>query len=199
MKKIFGLSLFILSLSFVLTSCGKLPQTEIDTAKAVVDSATTVGADKYLPEEFMAIQDSLKSALEIVEAQKSKFLFKNFDVATKKLQEVKAMADQAIANTEVKKVQVKEEAQAALVVLDSVLTEDKALIVKAPKGKEGKAALDEITAELTVVEGAVAETNSLIESGDFIGARDKVVAAKEKAIAINTELKEAIAKTKGRK
>lgn len=197
MKKIFSLSLIILTISLVITSCGKLPQADIDAANAVVDSAMTVGANKYLPEEFMAMQDSLKSALEIVEAQKSK-MFKKFDAAAIKLQEVKVMGDQIIANTETKKVQVKEEAQLALAQLDTVMTENKTLIVKAPKGKEGQAALDEIKAELTAIEGVVTETSTLLESGDFIGAKEKVSAAKVKAVSINAELKSAITKT-GRK
>lgn len=197
MKKIYGLSLLI-SLIFVLTSCSKVPQADIDAANAAIDSAKTAGTDQYLPDEFMAAQDSLKAALEMIEIAKSKFPRK-YGKAEEMLKSVKVMADQSIANTEVKKNQVKEEVQTALTQVEALITEDKDLLTKAPKGKEGKAALDEIQAELSAVEAAVAEGKTMLDSGNYIGAKEKVTAATEKATAINNELKEAIAKVKGRK
>ncbi len=182
-----------------MISCGKVPQTDIDAANAAIDSAKTVGADQYLPDEFMAVQDSLRSALEAIEKAKSKMLFRNYSDASNMLQNVKAMADQTIANTEIKKTQVREEVQSALAEVDSLVAENKVLIVKAPKGKEGKAALDAINVELSAVATAAAEAKTLFDTGNFIGAKEKIMAAKDKAVSINAELKEAIAKVKGKK
>lgn len=199
MKKFFGLGLLALGLTIILSSCGKLPQVEIDAANAAIDSAKMAGADVYLADEFMAIQDSLKSAMEKVEKQQSKFMFRNYDEASKQLQEVKVLADQAVQNAVIKKDQVKEKVQAALKEVTTLVAENKELIAKAPKGKEGKAALEQMQNELSVIETTLAESTTLFNSGDYMAAKEKIMAAKEKASSINSELKAAIAKYKGKK
>jgi hypothetical protein len=199
MKKIFVLSQFTLMLAFILTSCGKLPQTDIDAANAAIDSAKTAGADVYIADEFTAITDSLKSAMEKIEAQKSKFMFRTYDVASKQLQEVKMLAEQAKEHAVIKKNEVREEVQKALNEVNKLVTENKELIAKAPKGKEGKAALDEMQNELALIVTSVTETTTLFVNTEYMAAKEKITAAKEKALSINTELKEAIAKYKGRK
>src|SRR4030042_2537852 len=196
MKITFVLGQLVLGLAIILSSCGKLPQAEIDAANAAVDSAKIAGADVYIADEFMAITDSLKSAMEKIEATKSKSMFRNYGEASKQLQEVKTLAVQAKENAIIKKNQVKEEVQNVLNEMSTLVTENKELIAKAPKGKEGKAALDEMKNELAVIETTITETGTLFENGDYITAMEKITAAKEKALSINNELKAAIAKYK---
>ncbi|MFO7656218.1 MAG: hypothetical protein R6W78_04060 [Bacteroidales bacterium] len=198
MKKIFGLGLLALGLTVMLSGCGKLPQADIDAATAAVDSAKMAGADVYLAEEFAAIQDSLNSAMEKIEQQKSKML-KNFAEPVKQLQEVKALAAEAAQKAVAVKEQVKLEVQTALAEVTALIAENKDLITKAPKGKEGKAALEAMQSEITVIETTVTEATSLFDSGDYMTAKEKIMAAKEKAVSINTELKDAIDKYKGKK
>lgn len=198
MKKIFSISALVVVLALVLTGCGKYPQAEIDAAKAAVDSAKMVEVDRYLPDQFAAIQDSLNSAIQKAEEAKSK-LFKNYGEAKQKLQAVIELAKQARTNVEAKKNEVKQEVENALSEIDQLINEDKDLLKKAPKGKEGKAALEQMQAELTAVENTVAEAKGLYDKGDFIGAKEKLMPAKEKAASINSELKAAIEKVKGKK
>ena len=40
-----------------LSSCGKVPQAEIDAVNVAIDSAAKVEAGVYLPTEFAAVQD----------------------------------------------------------------------------------------------------------------------------------------------
>ncbi|HJX71056.1 MAG TPA: hypothetical protein VJ346_03860 [Bacteroidales bacterium] len=198
MKKTFVLGQLVLGLAIILSSCGKLPQADIDAANVAVDSAKIAGAEVYIADEFMAITDSLKSAMEKIEAQKSKSMFRNYGEASKQLQDVKTLAEQAKENAIIKKNQVKEEVQNILNEMSTLVTENKELIAKAPKGKEGKAALDEMKNELAVIETTITETVTLFENGDYMTAMEKITAAKEKALSINNELKEAIAKYKKR-
>lgn len=198
MKKIFSISALVVVLALVLTGCGKYPQAEIDAAKAAVDSAKMVEVDRYLPDQFAAIQDSLNSAIQKAEEAKSK-LFKNYGEAKQKLQAVVELAKQARANVDAKKNEVKQEVENFLNEIDQLINEDKDLLKKAPKGKEGKAALEQMQAELTAVENTVAEAKGLYDKGDYIGAKEKLMPAKEKAASINSELKAAIEKVKGKK
>jgi hypothetical protein len=65
------------------------------------------------------------------------------------------------------------------------VVEAKALVANAPKGKEGAAAVEAISAEIATVEAAAAEATALVEQGKWIEALDKLNAAKEKVSAVN--------------
>jgi hypothetical protein len=179
----------------VATGCSKLPQVELDAAKAAVESTKAVEANRYLPTEFNALQDSLNAANVAVETEKSRFFIsRDYKPVTAQLVKIAADAEALKAKTEERKVQVREEVQTALTALTALIAEDKALLAKAPKGKEGKAALKAIQDDITVIEASVNDINTLVASGDYLTAQDKVNASTTKAEAIKEELKAAIAK-----
>jgi anaerobic glycerol-3-phosphate dehydrogenase len=193
MKSRFFSGVVTVMIVLVLTSCGKLPQTQIDTAKAAVDSAKLEQADIYVASEFTALQDSLNAYMAEVEIQKSKF-FKSYGDVTVKLEALVAEAATVKSNSVAKKEEVRKEVEALMAEIAVMITDNNALILKAPKGKEGAAALEEIRNEMAVIEASVAEANVLFTNGEFMAAHDKAKAAMENATTINTELKEAIAK-----
>jgi len=196
MKRKFFLSLATACIALVMISCGKVPQAEIDAANAAIAEAQTAEAETYVPEEYTALQDSLRIALENIESQKSK-LIKKYDAAKQQLIAVAAFATTVKENSANRKIAVQEEIKTSLVEIATLLEENKALLKKAPRGKEGAAALEAIKNDITNIETSLSETNTLVESGDIMGAYYKVKAAKEKDLAINNELKTAIEKSKG--
>lgn len=181
-----------------LTSCGKVPQEQIDAAKVAIEAAKTAEADVYVPAEFTALQDSLTATLAAIEVQNSK-LFKKFGPAKLQLEALTAKAAEVAANAGVMKEQVRVETETLMAELNTLLAQNKELMLKAPKGKEGAAVLAEMRNEITVIENSFAEANTLFANGSYMAAKDKVLAAKENVIKINTELTDAIAKVKGRK
>ncbi|MDD4384674.1 MAG: hypothetical protein PHD06_05790 [Bacteroidales bacterium] len=199
MKKIvFYISALVLMV-VLATGCAKLPQVELDAAKASLESAKLVDANRYFPTEFNVLQDSLNAVTVAVETEKSKTFFsRSYDVITEKLVKISADAEVLKSNVEERKAQVRAEVQESLVALTSLIDADKALLLKAPKGKEGKAALEAIQTDITVIEASVNEINTLISNGDYITAQDKVNASKTKAEAIKAELETAIAKVRKR-
>ncbi|MFH1297574.1 MAG: hypothetical protein ABIJ04_09915 [Bacteroidota bacterium] len=201
MKK--NLFLMLLGLGTILmltTSCAKLPQEDVDAANASVEAAKAVEAHRYLPADFNALQDTLNKAMTEIEAQKSKFsLFRSYKVAKALLAEVDTMAATLKENAIVRKEEVKNEVQAALTETNTLIETVKALIKKAPRGKEGKAALEAIQTDLAGVEAALTEVTTLVNNGDYLTAQEKVNAAKAKLESLKSELDEAIAKKKGRK
>ncbi|MDP3435837.1 MAG: hypothetical protein Q8S04_01200 [Bacteroidales bacterium] len=198
MKKVTFLSALVLMI-VLATGCAKLPQVELDAATAALDSAKVVEANRYLADEFNALQDSLNSANVEIEAQKSKlFISRNYKAITEKLVNITTSVEGLKVRAEERKIQVRTEVQDTLVVLNELILEDKALLAKAPKGKEGKAALEAIMNDITVLEASVAEINTLITNGDYLTAQDKTNASKAKAEAIKEELTAAIGKTKRR-
>ena len=73
------------------------------------------------------------------------------------------------------------------------------MLAKAPKGKEGKAAVEAIGKDLAGVEEvSTAVTAGLANNEDILGLSDKIKPAVEKAKSINTELTDVIAKAKGK-
>jgi len=191
----FVTTLFIGTAFLIFSGCQKAPQAEIDMANAAVESARSVEANKYLAAEFIAIQDSLNAAMASIEEQNSKSaLGRNYDEARRILGIVTQMAQDAVTKTDARKEELKIQNEALSAELQTLIQENKALILKAPKGKEGKAALDLISQDMAVIETTVNDAAALTANGDILSENDKLNAAKEKAVAINDELKTAIAK-----
>jgi len=180
-----------------LSSCGKVPQAQIDATNAAIEAAKVAEAPVYVPAEFAAVQDSMNAIMADVEAQKSK-LFKKFGPAKLNLDKTLALANQVAANAGVKKEEVKKEAQTLLTDIKAVIEENAKLITKAPRGKEGAAVLEQIKAEIVTIDASVVEAQGLFDKGTYMQALNKIKAAKERATGINTELKDAIAKVKKR-
>jgi hypothetical protein len=178
-----------------LSSCGKVPQEKIDATNAAITAAQTAEAAVYVPAEFAAVQDSMKTIMADVEVQKGK-LFKKFGPVSTKLDATLALANKVAANAATKKEEVKKEVETLMTEIKAVIAENVTLLKKAPKGKEGAAVLEQIKTEMATIDASVVEAQGLYDNGAYMDADNKVKAAKERAVGINTELKEAIAKVK---
>lgn len=187
MKKYF-VFLAIVAGSIIFTSCAKVPQAEIDAAVAALEQAKTAQADVYLAAEYSAIQDSLTSVQAEIEAQKSK-MFGSYKVAKEKLAVITTQGTEMVAKTEVRKEEIKAEVAQAQTEIATLMEENLALVEKAPKGKEGKEAIEAIKSDLTAISTTAAEVPALVEAGDLMAAQSKVNAVKQKATEINAELK----------
>jgi hypothetical protein len=194
MKKIFYV-MSIVAAALIFTSCAKAPQAEIDAAKAALEQAKAAQADKYVEADFLAVQDSLNAVMVEIEAQSSK-LFKSYGKSKEKLVVITTQATELIAKTEVRKEQIKVEVATVEAATTALIEENNMLVAKAPKGKEGKEAIEAIKLDLTSIATSVSEVPALVASGDLLGAQTKVNAAQQRATEINTELKAVLDKAK---
>jgi len=137
----------------------------------------------------------MNAVLANIETQKSK-LFKKFGDSKAKLDEITNMANQAAAGVAAKKEEVKKEAQTLLTDIKTVIEENTKLIPKLPRGKEGVQVIEQIKADLSGVESAVAEAQGLFDKGSFMDAVNKIKSAKAKADGLNSEIKEALTKAR---
>jgi archaellum component FlaC len=195
MKNKVLMGLAAIAMVAVLSGCGKAPQEKIDAVNAAITAAQTAEAAVYVPAELAAVQDSMKAINAEIEVQNGK-LFKKFGPVTVKLDETLAAANQVAANAAVKKEEVKKEVETLMTEIKAVIEENITLMKKAPRGKEGAAVLEQIKTEMATIETSVAEAQGLYDKGAYMDAVNKVKAAKERAVTINTELKEAIAKVR---
>jgi len=198
MKSKLIIAIAAMGITVLFSSCQKVPQTEIDAATAAVQEVKDAGADLYVPEAYNALVDSMKSANEKVEVAKAKW-FPNYNSAKELLAVINQMAVDTKAKSEARKVELKAEVETMIVEVKALVEENTALIAKAPKGKEGREALEAIKSDNAVAETTVTEVEALLANGDLIGSNDKIKAAKEKATSIKAELEEAIAKKGGKK
>lgn len=187
-----------LSMVVLLSSCGKVPQAEIDAANVAIEAAKTAGADVYVAADFAALTDSMRAVNENVEAQNGK-LFKNYSKVSEQLVVVNQMAADVKTKAEVRKEEVKQEVAALQTEVTDLVAQNNELVTKAPKGKEGAAALEAIKGDISLIEASMGEVANLVAADQLMPALDKAKAAKEKAVAINTELNDVIAKYKGKK
>ena len=197
MKSKLVLAIVALGGVVLFSSCQKVPQAEIDAATAAIQEVKDAGADQYVPEVYQALVDSMKSANEKVEAAKQKW-FPSYTKAKATLAYVSQAAVDAKAKTEARKVELKNETTTLIGEVKALVEENKGLLAKAPRGKEGREALEAIKSDLSVAETTVTEVETALANGDLLGSNSKIKAAKEKATSIKSELEEAIAK-KGKK
>lgn len=197
MKSKLIIAIAAMGVAVLFSSCAKVPQTEIDAATAAVQEVKDSGADLYVPEAYSALVDSMKSANEKVEVAKAKW-FPNYSKAKNQLAVINQMAVDTKAKAEARKVELKAEVETMIAEVKTLNEGNKALIAKAPRGKEGKAALEAISSDVAVAETTVTEVEALLANGDLIGSNDKIKAAKDKATSIQTELNDAIAKKGGK-
>ncbi len=178
-----------------IVSCSSLPQQKIDEANAAIEEAEAAGAELYLPEEYLVLQDSMRSILNNVEEQKSK-LIKNFRTSEEQLTGLIQFAGEVKAKTETRKMELTEEIRSTLEEVVSLIESNRQLILEAPKGKEGTSALMAIGNELNTIETTVAEAQSMLERGEYLTTLSVANSARENATSINKELQDVIAKYK---
>lgn len=185
MKKLM-LGFAALTMAVVMISCNQVPQVEIDNAQAAVEAAKTVEADRYLAAEFNALNDSLTTVMAAIEAEKTGD--KNFKPLTEKLEWITVSAETLKADAEIRKAEVRTEVETVLADLNTMVTEEKDILGKVVVTNRNRNAIETIQNEVTVLESAVNEVNTLVTNGDYLTALEKANAAQIKATAIHNDL-----------
>ena len=194
MKNKLFLAIATVAVAALMASCAKVPQEALDAAKAALETAKTAQTDVYFPAEFAGLNDSLTVMLQNIETQKSKSA-KDFKAIKTAAEGIALKAAELSGNVEAKKAEVKAEAETMMTGAKTLLDEAKALLLKAPKGKEGKAVVEEMTNELTVLETSLTDAQTLFDGGtNYMEVVDKVKAATEGINGIIAELKAAMEK-----
>lgn len=184
---------FIVAL-LMFSSCAKLPQTEITAAKEAIQQVVDLGAEQYVPNDFKLLVDSM-AAVEIQIATKDSKLFKTFKAEKIALANIVTIASDVKVKTEARIAELTNETITLSKEVKELNDLNKTLILNAPKGKDGKMAIDQITLEIENIDSEIVGVDSLIYV-NLIDANSKAKAIKEHASAVNVELNNVISKTK---
>ncbi len=196
-KRIIYLALGVMILALLL-GCSKKPEQELADSKSVLEAVAAEGGEKYAKEELNMIQSDMTAALDEMAVQDGKF-FKNYDKTKEMLTQVKAKAEALKAEIPARKEKAKTDAQAALDAATLAVTDAKALLGKAPRGKGSMADLEAFNADVQGLESALTEAQGLMTSEDYFVALDKANGIKDKAAGISTQITEALEKVKAAK
>ncbi len=186
-----------------VAGCSSPPTQDMDAAKASIQGLVTAGADKYAPEDLKKLNDQLAAANAEIKAQEGKF-FKSYDKSKEMFAKVKADADALKPTLAAKKDAAKKNAETAQSAAKASIEEASALLAKAPAGKDSRAEIEAMKADVKGLEDSLAEVNKLMASEDYASAADKAKAIGEKAAGVSAQVKQAMekvaaAKTKTKK
>ncbi|RJR20057.1 MAG: hypothetical protein C4581_04115 [Nitrospiraceae bacterium] len=182
----------------LLLGCSKKPEAELADSKAVLEAVAAEGGEKYAKEELDVIQSEMTAALDEMAVQDGKF-FKNYDKTKEMLAQVKAKSEALKAEIPARKEKARTDAQAALDAATMAVTDAKALLAKAPRGKGSMADIEAFNADVQGLESAITEAQGLMTSEDYFVALDKANGIKDKASEISTQVTEALEKVKASK
>ncbi len=201
MSKVTRLFLGCLLIAVVFVAgCAKPPTEDINAANSAVESAKSAGAEKYLSDNAKKVSDELSAAMDEVKVQDGKFpLFRKYDKAKELLASVKGSAEKLKTNTAAKKAELKKNAVAALEEAKGAITNAKAMLEKAPKGKESKSDIEAITGDVKGLEDSVPDVQKSIDGEDYDGAVSKAKSIKERADAVSSQVQQAIEKVEAAK
>jgi hypothetical protein len=183
---------------FMLVGCSSPPAQEQAAATAAIKELAAAGADKYSPEDLKKLNDQVAAANDEIKAQEGKF-FKSYDKSKEMLVKVKADAEAAKPTLAAKKEEAKKAAAAAQEAAKAAVEEAKGLLAKAPAGKESRADLEAMKADVKGLEDGLAEVQKLVGSEDYRGATDKAKAISAKAAGVSDQVKQAMEKVKAAK
>ncbi len=195
MKTLLTYSVTLLFLSALLVSCAKAPEEDLAAAQTALTTAAEAGADVYVADLYQAAQDSLAAAQVEIEAQNAKGSFsRNYARAAALLASAQQTAAEAQAQVETKKEEMRVANESLVAEVEQALARTTELLAKAPRGKDGAAALAMIQQDAAAAAQTLDEARAAHEAGEFARAGDLARAALDKANGLINELETAISK-----
>jgi len=193
MERKAGYLVLAIALAIMMVGCSKPPTQELDAASASIKDLASAGAEKYSPEDLKKLNDQVAAANDEIKSQEGKY-FKSYDKAKEMLTKVKADADALKPTLAAKKEEAKKTATAAQESAKAAVDEAKNLLVKAPVGKESRADIEALKADVKGLDEGLAEVQNLMTGEDYRTATDKAKAISDKAAGVSGQVKAAIEK-----
>jgi hypothetical protein len=167
---------------FLIIGCAKVPQREINAAKAAIEEARVEKADLYAKDGFKDAQDAFDKAMAEIEEQKSK-TFPNYGMAKTMLQSTTVTANTAKAEVAKGKERIRSDVYDFLAQIGIIIEELKKLCPKKPRDEKAKDKENDIKTDIELLEAFISDIKLEVENGELISARNSVQAALKNADA----------------
>jgi hypothetical protein len=198
MKKISLMVVFTVAASLFFFGCASAPKEEIAASQAAIQAAQTDDVKTYAEESLKDASDTMAKATAEVQVQDEKFaLSRDYKAASDLLKQAKEKAAKAVTDAQANKAKAKADAETLITSLTPLLADAKKTLAGAPKGKDTKAELEAMQADLKSAEEAAAAATSAMSSEKYKDALAQATTAKTKADSIIEQVNAAKAKLKG--
>ena len=182
----------------LLAGCQKAPTDQLATTQTALEQARAAEADKYAPDAFSKAQTSFSGAADEITAQdQAFFLTRDYSKAnqllTDALAELQTAQTEAVANKET----AKQEVETLTTETEAAIQAAQTALLKAPRGKDTKAEIEAMKADLDATSAALAEARDMYSRGDYLGAKASLTQSKGKAEAVSSEVETAMQKVRG--
>jgi len=170
--------------------CAEKPVQVTDQALQAIQAAKEAGALDYASEDLRLAEDEYQKAQEEITTQDQAFvLMRNYDEANAILTKVVTNAEQAKTKAIANKQQAKLDAEAAVVLAKTTLTDAKQLLAQAPRGKGTQADLQALQGDLQAADTTLGEIDPIMAKEDYLGVKAKA----ESVLALATRVNEQVA------
>ncbi len=135
MKKLSLLALSLVMAS-ILVGCGKAPEAQIKQATNALQTAETAGAPQYVPEAWNRAKEAVDRMKAELQAQDRRFsLFRNYGKVRTLAEQAIKLSEQALADANSRKTQLRAEVTTELAQLDASLASARSQLSRVPRSK----------------------------------------------------------------
>jgi predicted phage tail protein len=192
--------MFALAGLLLFSACASAPKEEIAATQTAVTAVQTDEVRTYAPDSLKDAESTLEKAMAEVQTQDNKFaMSRDYKAASDLLKEAKDKAAKATADATANKTKVKADAEATIAALGAEIDAAKKALASAPRGKDTKADLEAMQADLKTAEESEAAATQAMTAEKYMDALANANAAKDKANGIISQVEAAKAKIKGRR
>ena len=175
-------------LAGIIAGCAKAPEQELAEAKAALQAAQAVEADKYLASRYNQAVKALESAESEINKQNAAFILnRKYSEAVRLLNATTSIAAELKADAAGAKEAMKAEVEAALPAAQSGIEELRKEIKRAPRSKV-KDILASMAENLTAADSSLVQAAAEIAAGNYVGAQQKIGKAKARMRKVTDQL-----------
>ncbi len=200
MMRMGSIVVFTMVAALLFFGCASAPKEEIAATQTALQAAQTDDVRTYAPDSLKAAEDLMSKATAEVQTQDNKFaLSRDYKAASDLLKQAKDAAAKSQTDAQEAKTKAKADAEATIATLTTLLEDAKKALATAPKGKDTKAELEALQADLTAAGEASTAASQAMSQEKYADALAQANTAKTKATAIIDQVNAAKEKIKGRR
>ncbi|MBP1597107.1 MAG: hypothetical protein H6Q05_2484 [Acidobacteria bacterium] len=197
MLRVSMIALFTVTASLLFFACASAPKEEIAATQAAIQAAQIDDVRTYAADSLKVAEDTLSKAMAEVQTQDDKFaMSRDYKAASDLLKAAKDEAAKAVSDAQGNKAKAKADAEAILATLPTLFADAAKTLATAPKGKDTKAELEALAADLKSAEEAAASANVAMTQEKFADALAQANTAKSKADSVIAQVNAAKEKMK---
>ena len=178
----------------LIAGCAKPPAEQITAAEQAVKDAQQSGAATYVADDYAKLEGTLSAIKQEVADQDAKFaLFRDYGKVEQLAATAKAEADRVKTEALKKMDEAKTAAVQAHHEAEQAVKITMDLVAKAPTGKD-RAALESIKTDAEALRASLNDVQMMIDKTDYLAAKTKANAIRDKSQAVSHEIETALAK-----